>query len=238
MSASGPKRTERLLNLLQIFYQHRYPLSGHSLAEELSISLRTLYRDIGALRAQGADIQGEAGTGYILSRSHHLPPVMFTPEQLDALALGLRWVATYGDKGIAKAASEVTGKVRHGLPPQLQTLFDDSSLLVGKRQEAHHNFENLSVVRSAIRWRRKIRAGYTDRLGNMSERTIWPFALGYFSGAIVLAAWCEKRNDFRHFDVTRLKSLQHLQEGYPHSRHSLLRIWRNAGLDNIVPTRS
>jgi predicted DNA-binding transcriptional regulator YafY len=65
MSASGPKRAERLLNLLQIFYQHRYPISGHRLAEELSISLRTLYRDIGALRAQGADIQGEAGTGYI-----------------------------------------------------------------------------------------------------------------------------------------------------------------------------
>src|SRR6478609_3947053 len=99
MSASGPTRAERLLNLLQILSQHRYPVSGHWLAHELSVSLRTLYRDISALRAQGADIQGEAGTGFILSRNHHLPPVMFTPEQLDALALGLRWVAVYGDAG-------------------------------------------------------------------------------------------------------------------------------------------
>lgn len=235
MSASGPKRAERLLNLLQILYQHRYPVSGHWLAQELSVSLRTLYRDVHALRAQGADIQGEAGTGFLLSRSHHLPPVMFTPEQLDALALGLRWVAVYGDAGIAKAASEVTGKIRQGLPPQLKTLFDDSTLLVGKTQVAHHNFENLNSLRSAIRRRQKIRTGYTDRSGNVSERTIWPFALGYFSGDIVLAAWCEKRNAFRHFDVTRFTSLQLMREGYPHSRHRLLRMWRSAGLDNIIP---
>lgn len=235
MSASGPKRAERLLNLLQILYQHRYPISGHRLAEELSVSLRTLYRDISALRAQGADIQGEAGTGYILSRSHHLPPVMFTPEQLDALALGLRWVATYGDQSIAKAASEVMGKVRQGMPPPSQILFDDSTLLVGKRQVVHHNVENLTTLRNSIRRRRKVRLVYTDRLGDRSERTIWPFALGYFPGAIVLAAWCEKRNDFRHFDVMRLESLQQLEEGYSRSRHSLLRRWRDEGLDNTIP---
>jgi len=238
MSASGPKRAERLLNLLQILYQHRYPVSGNWLAQELSISLRTLYRDICALRAQGADIQGEAGTGFILSRSHHLPPVMFTPEQLDALALGLRWVATYGDAGIAKAASEVTGKIRQGLPEKLKTLFDDSKQLVGKAQIDHHNVENLNSLRNAIRRRQKIRAGYTDSQGNVSKRTIWPFALGYFSGNILLAAWCEKRNAFRHFDVTRLAFLQSVPESYPCSQHRLLQMWRSAGLDNTVTGRS
>ena len=95
MSASGPARAARLLALLQILTRHRYPVSGASLAQELSISLRTLYRDIASLRAQGADIQGEAGTGYLLAPGYLLPPMMFTPEQLDALALGLRWVATW-----------------------------------------------------------------------------------------------------------------------------------------------
>jgi len=167
-----------------------------------------------------------------------LPPMMFTPEQLDALALGLCWVAAYGDAGIAKAASEVTGKIRQGLPAKLKTLFDDSTQLVGKTQVAHHNFENLNSLRSAIRRRQKIWTGYTDRLGNVSERTIWLFALGYFSGDIVLAAWCEKRNSFRHFDVTRLAFLQLVPESYPHSRHRLLRMWRSAGLDNTIPGRS
>lgn len=234
MSASGPNRAERLLNLLQILYQHRYPVSGHQLAEELSFSLRTLYRDIGALRAQGADIQGEAGAGYILSRGYLLPPMMYTPEQLDALALGLRWVRVYGDSDIAKAASEVAGKVRQSLTPKLQTVFENSTLRVGKRnglRKAHHNMASL---RSAIRRRVKIQTAYTDRSGKESERIIWPFALGYLSGEIILAAWCEQRDDFRHFNVAQLKSLQLMDDTYPHSRNRLLQRWRNAGLDKLL----
>jgi len=234
MSASGPKRAGRLLNLLQILYQHRYPVSGHKLAEELSISLRTLYRDIAALRAQGADIQGEAGTGFILSRGYLLPPVMYTPEQLDALALGLRWVAIYGDADIAKAASEVTGKVRQGLPPHLQTLFENSTLLVGRAEPVNKEQHNVALIRSAIRRRVKVRTGYTDRSGNESERIIWPFALGYLSGDIILSAWCEKQNDFRHFNVAQLKAFQLMDESYPYSRNRLLCLWRSAGLDKLV----
>nr|WP_254772479.1 WYL domain-containing protein [Pantoea varia] len=143
-------------------------------------------------------------------------------------------MATYGDAGIAKAASEVACKVRQGLSQQLRTLFDDSTLLAGKRLVSHYNSENLNSLRSAIRRGLKVQTAYTDRQGEVSQRTIWPFALGYFSGAIVLAAWCEKRNDFRHFDVTQLESLQLVQEVYPHTRHTLLRMWRNAGLDNMT----
>ena len=45
-------RTQRLLDLMQILRRHRYPVAGHSLAEELGISMRTLYRDIATLQQQ------------------------------------------------------------------------------------------------------------------------------------------------------------------------------------------
>lgn len=51
-------RTQRLLDLLQILRQHRYPVAGNKLASNLGISLRTLYRDIRTLQAQGAIIEG------------------------------------------------------------------------------------------------------------------------------------------------------------------------------------
>ncbi|EQD25918.1 Helix-turn-helix, type 11 domain protein, partial [mine drainage metagenome] len=41
---------------MQCLRRHRYPVSGAALASELGISLRTLYRDIAALQAQGARI--------------------------------------------------------------------------------------------------------------------------------------------------------------------------------------
>jgi len=190
MSASGPARAGRLLALLQILARHRYPVSGASLAEELSISLRTLYRDIASLRAQGADIQGEAGTGYLLAPGYLLPPLMFTPEQLDALALGLRWVATYGDAEIGKAAQEVAGKVMQSIPPPMQSLFEHATLLVGRAETAVES-EHVAGLRAAIRRQLKVSIRYTDRQGKTSERVIWPFALGYLSRDLLLAAWCE-----------------------------------------------
>ncbi|MDA8260897.1 MAG: HTH domain-containing protein, partial [Betaproteobacteria bacterium] len=52
-------RAERLLKLMQCLRRHRYPVSGAVLASELGISLRTLYRDIAALQAQGAQCPGQ-----------------------------------------------------------------------------------------------------------------------------------------------------------------------------------
>lgn len=232
MSASGPARAGRLLALLQILARHRYPVSGASLADELSISLRTLYRDIASLRAQGADIQGEAGTGYLLAPGYLLPPMMFTPEQLDALALGLRWVATYGDAEIGKAAQEVAGKVMQSIPPPMQSLFEHATLLVGRAETAVES-EHVAELRAAIRRQLKVSIRYTDRQGKTSERVIWPFALGYLSRDLLLAAWCETRGDFRHFAVAQIESVQLLECAAPHSRQRLLRMWREAGRDTL-----
>ena len=69
-------RTERLFDLLQILRRHRHPVSGERLADELGVSIRTLYRDIATLKAQGAELDGEPGLGYVLKPSFMLPPLM------------------------------------------------------------------------------------------------------------------------------------------------------------------
>src|ERR1700686_2893342 len=92
-------RAQRLLDLIQLLRRHRFPISGAALAEELGVSLRTLYRDIETLIAQGARIDGEAGVGYVLRPGFMLPPLMFSEEEIDALVLGSRWVAERGGGG-------------------------------------------------------------------------------------------------------------------------------------------
>ena len=54
-------RAQRLLDLIQQLRGYRRPVSGAVLAGALGISLRTLYRDIETLNAQGAHIDGEPG---------------------------------------------------------------------------------------------------------------------------------------------------------------------------------
>src|SRR6188768_1153433 len=104
-------RTERLFDLIQILRRHRYPVSGITLAQELGISLRTLYRDISSLQAQGAEIKGEPGMGYILQPGFMLPPLMFSEEEIEALVLGSRWVHQRADRALADAAANVLAKI-------------------------------------------------------------------------------------------------------------------------------
>ncbi|HNB45871.1 MAG TPA: HTH domain-containing protein, partial [Burkholderiaceae bacterium] len=111
-------RAERLLSLLELLRRHRRPVSGAALAESLGISLRTLYRDIASLQAQGAAIDGAPGFGYVLQPGFMLPPLMFTPDEVEALVLGSRWVAERADPRLGGAARQALAKVAAVLPAE------------------------------------------------------------------------------------------------------------------------
>ena len=94
-------RAQRLLDLIQLLRGYRRPVSGAVLAEALGISLRTLYRDIETLNAQGAQIDGEPGVGYVLRPGFMLPPLMFSEDEIEAIVLGSRWVADRTDAALS-----------------------------------------------------------------------------------------------------------------------------------------
>ncbi|WP_229207164.1 YafY family protein [Duganella sp. Root336D2] len=112
-------RSERLLNLLQVLRRYRRPVSGKVLANELGVSIRTLYRDIASLQAQGPMIEGEPRIGYVMKPDFMLPPLMFGSEELDALVLGMRWVADRCDHTLVEGAMNVLAKVSAVLPAEL-----------------------------------------------------------------------------------------------------------------------
>ena len=70
-------RSARLLQLLDTLRRARQPQAGPQLAQDLGVSLRTLYRDIATLRGQGADILGDPGLGFEMRPGFLLPPLMF-----------------------------------------------------------------------------------------------------------------------------------------------------------------
>jgi predicted DNA-binding transcriptional regulator YafY len=219
-------RSERLLQLLQALRRRRRPVTGQTLAAELGVSIRTLYRDIASLQAQGAPIEGEAGLGYILRPGFLLPPLMFSEEEIEALVLGTRWVAERADDRLADAARDALAKIAAVLPAGLRDELDASSLLVGPGATAPG--VDLGIVRKAIRGERKLAIAYRDRSGVASERIIWPFALGFFDAAQMVVAWCELRQDFRHFRADRIADLRPLEHRYPRRRQALLKEWRDA----------
>jgi predicted DNA-binding transcriptional regulator YafY len=215
-------RSARLLDLLQALRRRRRPVTGAVLAEELGVSLRTLYRDIATLTAQGAAIEGSAGLGYVLRAETFLPPLMFTNAEADAVLLGLRLVAARGDPDLAEAAEAASAKVEAVLPPSLEGAAENGLLAGAVRRER----PTLATLRAALAGERKLRLSYADKHGQPSERTVWPVAIGFFEAAEVLAAWCELRQDFRHFRLDRIADATALPDRISRHRRVLLAEWR------------
>lgn len=220
-------RAQRLLDLIQVLRRHRHPVSGQSLADELGISLRTLYRDIVTLQGQGARIDGEPGLGYVLRPGFMLPPLMFSEEEIEAMVLGSRWVAKRADSRLAAAARDALAKIAAVLPEDLRDDLDASTLLVAAERTVTAGDAELARVREAIRNERKLDITYRDVRNVESVRRIWPFAVGFFDRARIVAAWCEVRKGFRHFRTDRIVALQTTDIRYPRRRQALLKEWRD-----------
>ncbi|RZI80989.1 MAG: YafY family transcriptional regulator [Rubrivivax sp.] len=219
-------RAERLLDLLQLLRRHRHPVAGTALAASLGISIRTLYRDIATLQSQGAKIDGEPGIGYVLRPGFTLPPLMFSEEEVEALVLGSRWVADRGDDRLGMAARNALSKIAAVLPPELRHGLDTSALLVGPGQRPTAGDVELAAIRQAIRREHKLVITYLDLKGAQTTRTVWPFALSFFDRVLVVLAWCELRQTYRHFRADRIAALTSTESPYPRRRHALLKEWR------------
>lgn len=219
-------RSARLFDLLQLLRRHRQPLSGSAIAQQLGISLRTLYRDIATLQAQGADINGAPGLGYVLKPGFVLPPLMFSAEEVEALVLGSRWVSERGDPRLAAAAGDALAKIAAVLPAELRLELETSALLVPPGPPVAESGAHDGAIREAIRLEHKLHLDYRDAKGKPSRRTVWPFALGYFDRVQVVVAWCELREDLRHFRTDRIAGLRDSGQRYPRRRQALLKDWR------------
>ncbi len=203
------------------------------MADELGVSLRTVYRDIATLKGQGAAIDGEPGIGYVLRPGFMLPPLMFSEEEIEALVLGSRWVAQRADDPLGKAAHNALAKIAAVLPRDLKDNLDNSSLLVGPGEKLATGTVHIQAVRQAIRTEHKLRIDYRDGNGKVTRRLIWPFAMGFFDKVRVVVAWCELRQGNRHFRADRIVALKSSVRKYPRRRLALLKEWRES--ENISP---
>ena len=228
-------RTERLLDLIQLLRNRRTPVTGPALADELGVSIRTLYRDVATLQAQGADIQGEPGLGYVLRPGFTLPPLMFSVDEIEALVLGSRWVARRAqDRRLSDAAANALSKITAVLPADLRDAVDASALLVAGG-EVIPALADLSAIRAAIRGEHKLTIAYRNADASATERTVWPFAVGFFDRVRIIMAWCELRQDYRSFRHDRIGRMEVLDSRYPRRRAVMLKEWKER--EGIPPTR-
>ncbi len=229
------RRADRLFDIIQRLRTARGPLTAAAIAEPLEVTVRTVYRDIAALQARRVPIEGAAGIGYVLRRGFDLPPLMFTTEEVDAIVTGVRLLRRLRDPKLQDAADSVLAKVGTVLPEQLRAHLLEAPMYVSSGSTPSAKGVDLAEVRSAIRASRKLRIAYLDAQDRRTQRTIWPIAMAYYVDVTLIAAWCELRNDFRHFRVDRITRSTTLDERFEADHAKLLAAWQALPKDRETP---
>lgn len=220
------RRADRLFQIIQILRRARAPLTGEAIATELECSTRTLYRDIADLMAQRVPIRGEAGLGYVLEGGYDMPPLMLTPDEIEAAVLGAQWVSGQGDPALARAAQDLMAKIEAAIPEKLRPYVADPAATAPSFAVRPADGLDLALLRLQIRQGRKLAFAYVDANGRASRRVVWPVTLGFLETVRIVAAWCELRQDFRHFRADRISTPEFLDERYPERPASLRAKWR------------
>ena len=201
-------RIDRLFGMVTLLQARRY-VPAERLAAHFGISLRTVYRDIRALDEQGIPVSFEAGRGYCLVPGYFLPPVSFTGEEASALLLLETLAATLADRSVQPLVAAALQKVRAVLHPpdqaRLAQLAESVRLAVPEYQE--HPTPHLAAMQLAISGRRVLELEYRDKQGHDTQRSVEPIGLVFYNFTWHLVGWCQLRQAYREFRVSRVQQL-------------------------------
>jgi predicted DNA-binding transcriptional regulator YafY len=218
-------RSDRLFDIIQRLRTASRPTTAAALAAELEVTQRTVYRDIATLQARRVPIEGAAGVGYVLRKSFDLPPLNFTIDEIEAIAVGARMVNRLKDPKLQQAAESVLAKVTVAVPERLRPHIADAPIYVSPGMTPEAEGADLAEVRAAIRDSAKLYIAYADVGGRRTNRVIWPIAMAYYVDVTLVGAWCELRADYRNFRVERIASSRVLDEHFDQDNGRLFREW-------------
>lgn len=208
------RRADRLFLIVHALQGRRSALPARALAEQLGVSLRTVYRDVADLQRSGVPIEGEAGIGYLLRKGVDIPPLMFNADELEALVVGIRFVRAFGGEGLARSAQAAMTRIEAVLPPSLRERSARVRVFAPRIGEAAARDRLIEPLHAAIGAQRVVRLRYRDLRERTSVREIEPLCLAFWGDRWTLGAWCRLRGDFRNFRPDRIVAIERTDERF------------------------
>ena len=189
------RRADRLFQIIQVLRRTRKPLTADAIAAELETSKRTIYRDIATLIEQRVPIRGEAGMGYIMEKGFDLPPLMLTPDEIEAAVLGAQWVAGHADTALSRAAHDLIAKIADTVPERLRPFVLEPASRARPAWQKEADRIDMARTRAQIHEGKKIALHYRDerRLGAATALAARAVAIGDAPPPIRPLLVCEVR---------------------------------------------
>ena len=206
------RKSDRLFQLTNLLRRSQ-PVTAQQLADKLTVSVRSVYRYIDDLSVNGIPVYGEAGTGYRLQDNFELPALNLTPDELDALLVGVRMVSGWTGTELPASARSLLHKIYSGLSERMKHRAEANIFAPAMRDRADES-RCWEQLRTAIRARHKIRIQYITPEGIVSDRQLYPLGLFYWGGKWTLGAWCTLRSAYRDFRIDRIQGIEILNETF------------------------
>ena len=200
--------------------QSKRIVTANYLAERHNVSVRTIYRDIRTLEKSGIPIITEEGKGYAIMEGYHLPPVLFTEDEANALVTVEKLAIKNKDQSLSENVSSAIEKIKAILKYSQKENADllANRIYFGGHQNQQKTSSNLMQLQSAIIHFQLLKIEYLSSEGKRTTRKIEPFALYSINGNFLLIAFCRLRKDFRAFRIDYIESLQPQSETFtPHN---------------------
>ncbi len=219
MEDKGKPRLSRLTAIITQL-QSKQLLTAKYLAEKHEVSIRTIYRDIRTLESSGIPIITVEGKGYSLMEGYHLPPVLFTEEEANALITAEQLIVHNKDRSFSKNVSSAIEKIKAILKYSQKGNADllAERIYFGDNRKEEKSSDNLMQIQSAIIHFQVLQIDYQSSAKKRTTRNIEPFAVYSINGNFLLIAFCRLRNDYRSFRIDFIEKLTHQNETFtPHN---------------------
>ncbi len=198
------KRADRLYALMSRLKDGRLH-TAEAMAQDLGVSVRTIYRDMETLAASGVPVEGARGYGYTAQSAVTLPPLNLTERELEALHLGLAVVGESAMDDLPEAARSLSAKIEAVLPEDTESAPNSFGFATQLFAEAAQGFAHMPAFRSAIRARQRLAVTLS---GDDTRHVVRPLQLDYWGRVWTCTVWDETAEDFARFRFDQIVTLQ------------------------------
>ncbi len=192
-------------------------LTVEQIAEKFGVSRRTIFRDFNALQEINVPVTWDKYAGYGMMKGYKIPPLMFTSKELATVMVGLNFVKSQIDNGLAEDADGVELKIKNVLPLELRDFMGSlsSRTIVDPYQKygaIKRDGGDWYLLSSAISQEQRVEFKYESAKGEVKTRKVDPYILVFFEDHWNMIGKSHLRGDVRNFRLERMSEVRILDE--------------------------